>query len=44
MTTLCARYSDTELAAISDFMTASIDVMQQEIVRLRAEMPKEAPG
>jgi DNA-binding MarR family transcriptional regulator len=41
MTGLCARYSDTELAAIEDFMAASIDVLQHEIGRLRAEAPKE---
>ena len=42
MSELCARYSDTELEAISDFMTASIAVLQAEIARLRAGMPKEA--
>ena len=41
---LCARYSDTELEAISDFMTASIAVLQAEIARLRADTPKEACG
>ncbi len=44
MTELCARYSDDELAAISDFMTASIVVLQAEIARLRAEAPKDAQG
>jgi predicted transcriptional regulator len=44
MTSLCTRYSDSELVAIYDFMTASISIMQQEIVRLRAEVPKQAPG
>jgi DNA-binding MarR family transcriptional regulator len=37
MRAICARYSDAELVAIQDFMTASIGVFQQEIARLRAE-------
>jgi uncharacterized small protein (DUF1192 family) len=41
---MLVRYSDAELAAISDFMTASIAVLQAEIARLRAETPKEARG
>ncbi|MEO7909163.1 MAG: hypothetical protein ABIV47_05880 [Roseiflexaceae bacterium] len=44
MTTLCIHYSDAELAAIYDFMAGSIEVMQQEIVRLRAKMPHEERG
>jgi DNA-binding Lrp family transcriptional regulator len=37
MRAVCARYSDAELVAIHDFMTASVGVLQQEIARLRVE-------
>jgi DNA-binding MarR family transcriptional regulator len=40
MTELCTRYSDVELAVISDFMTACTDMMRQETLKLRAVSPK----
>lgn len=40
MAELCARYSDAELAAISDFMQASTGVLQREIATLRGESQK----